>query len=311
MVVAFTSGIISAISTHMSEIGMQIREINDFLKGSEIHQKSLFTNGSVEALVVSEALNKVAAASHGCIKFVRISDWEELAAERIDLPSDCGRITKLSWTNDGQIMLVTTSMGQVFGFLTIIPSLYDSSGGYASLLSSLSEVSIIDCCNKNSIMTKFNLDIEPSSLKLGINHIAVGISNNIFYYKWASDSKTLTSKTRNHNELSVCVDSVLCCKREYFGTVKMTVLNSRWTAVLSEGKCTLHEIEGGGRSDDKRFPETESDKAIVFIAMTEQFLLLVDTQGKLRYYYIEFSNFISEFRPNNPIVKVINCFCIF
>lgn len=35
----------------------------------------------------------------------------------------------------------------------------------------------------------------------------------------------------------------LVCKREYFGTIKQVAMNDEWTAVLSEGKVTLHMIE--------------------------------------------------------------------
>ena len=50
--------------------------------------------------------------------------------------------------------------------------------------------------------------------------------------------------------------------------------------------------------------------------MTEQFLLLVDTAGRLRYYLIEENTVITEFRPENPIVRVFpnksgtKCVCL-
>ena len=41
----------------------------------------------------------------------------------------------------------------------------------------------------------------------------------------------------------------LSCKREYFGTIKQVVMNDVWTAVLSEGKVSLHLIEDESAPD--------------------------------------------------------------
>lgn len=110
------------------------------------------------------------------------------------------------------------------------------------------------------------------------------------YYRW----KESTNQT-------------LVCKREYFSTIKQVVINDKWTAVLSDGCVTLHIIEAemyGGNSDDRKFPANDSDKSIAHIHLTDQFLIMVDTSGNLRYYLIEENQVISEFSPENPIEKV-------
>ncbi len=139
-------------------------------------------------MVVSDSLNKIAVAAQGTIECVRISHWEEHTNEKLDIPPECGKITKLLWSSDGQILIATTTMGHVIGYLTIIPSLYDAVGPYAGILTSLSEVSILDCPNNNTLVNRLNLDIEPTFLKLGKQHIAVASNNNIFYYTWSPDS---------------------------------------------------------------------------------------------------------------------------
>ena len=292
MVVGFTNGIVSAISTHMREIG------------NEIHQKVLFPHQPIEALIVSDELSKIAAASQGTIKFVSLSDWEELSHETITLPADCGSVTSLSWTSDGQILVVCTSVGHTFGFLTVTPSLFDADQGFAAILTSLSEISIFDCVNKNALTTRLLLEIEPATLKLAEEHLAVASANMILYYRWAI--------AKGHHPLP---EPKLICKRDYFGTIKQIVLNEKWTAVLSDGKCTLHLIESEG-VDDKRFPQNDSEKPINFIAMTKDFLLMIDTVGRLKYYFLYEEAFIAEYRPENPIVKVFpnhtgtKCICI-
>lgn len=99
----------------------------------------------------------------------------------------------------------------------------------------------------------------------------------------------------------------LVCKREYFSNIKEVAINDRWTAVLSEGKCTLHIIEAdqnGGSSDDRKFPQYDSDKPIKSIHLTDEFLIMVDISGKLKYYLIDESTVISEYNPENPIEKI-------
>lgn len=88
------------------------------------------------------------------------------------------------WSKDGTIMTITTINGYFFGFLTVVPSLCAACDNYAALLSSLTEISVVDCGRNNMIVAKTQLEVEPSFLNLGPNHFAVGINNAIWYFKW-------------------------------------------------------------------------------------------------------------------------------
>ena len=72
----------------------------------------------------------------------------------------------------------------------------------------------------------------------------------------------------------------------------------------------------GGNSDDRKFPQYDSDQPIARIHLTEEFLIMIDISGKLKYYLIEENQVISEFNPENPIEKVFpnrsgtKCICI-
>jgi WD repeat-containing protein 19 len=113
-----------------------------------------------------------------------MTDWAEIVTERLEITKSAGKITNLHWSKDGSIMTVTTGSGYFFGFLTVVPSLCSACDIHAALLSSLTEISIVDCGRNNMIVAKTNLDIEPAFLKLGPSHFAVGINNSIWYYKW-------------------------------------------------------------------------------------------------------------------------------
>ena len=136
----------------------------------------------------------MAVASLGCIKFYHMGTWAEDTADRIDIQKSTGQITNMHWTLDGSIMSITTSMGYFIGFLTVVPQLYSSYKSYAALLSSLTEVSVIDCARNNMIIGKAELEIEPQHINIGPDHFAVGINDSVWYYRWrpigASDITT-------------------------------------------------------------------------------------------------------------------------
>ena len=98
----------------------------------------------------------------GVIKFYSTNDWVEQVRERLEITKSAGRITQLNFSKDGTILSVTTSNGYFFGFLTQIPSVCSASDNYAALLSSLTEISVVDCVKNNMIVAKATLDVEPS-----------------------------------------------------------------------------------------------------------------------------------------------------
>jgi WD repeat-containing protein 19 len=90
----------------------------------------------------------------------------------------------MHWTKDGSIMSVTTSGGYFFGFLTVVPHIFSAFHQYAAILSSLTEVSVIDCSRNNMIIGKADLEIEPQHISIGPDHFAVGINDSVWYYRW-------------------------------------------------------------------------------------------------------------------------------
>jgi len=91
-----------------------------------------------------------------------MSDWTECVADRIEITKSCGKITRIDWTKDGSILTVTTSNGYFLGFLTVIPNIFASYETNVALLSSLTEISVVDCAQNNMAISKTELEIEPS-----------------------------------------------------------------------------------------------------------------------------------------------------
>lgn len=262
---------------------------------------------AIEQIAYNDGLKKVAVASMGTIKFYSVGTWQEETADRIEITKSSGAITQLHWTKDGSIVSVTTAAGYFLGFLTVVPQLYSAYKSYCALLSSLTEISVVDCARNNMIIGKTELEIEPHHLNIGPDHLAVGINDTVWYYRW-----------RPIGAIDITSQSMiqLVCKRDYMGVVKKVVMNDQWAAALTEGQVFLHQLE-----DDveqmRKFPHNKQQEvAIVNVAMAGDFLLMIDAQGKLKYYLINDNATILEHRSDNPIVNVFpnqsgtKCICM-
>jgi len=124
-------------------------------------------------------------------------------------------------------MTLTTSGGYFLGFLTVIPQLFSAHRQYAALLSSLTEVSVVDCSRNNMVVGKSELEIEPHHINIGPEHFAVGINDGVWFYRWRPMG--------SNGEVSGGSMFHLVCKRDYTGTVKKVVMNDNWAAALSDG----------------------------------------------------------------------------
>lgn len=76
-----------------------------------------------------------------------------------------------------------------------------------------------------------NLESEPGIIALGSQYLATSMNNNVWYYAWNNKDVTGLSK--------------LIHKRDYFFSVKYILLNSKWSALYTEGKCVVHPITAG------------------------------------------------------------------
>lgn len=72
-----------------------------------------------------------------------LAQWEESESKPVRLPNDCGTVTDMSWTDDGQIMTVSTSRGRVYNFLAQMPIVHDACGPNVAYQSSLREITVV------------------------------------------------------------------------------------------------------------------------------------------------------------------------
>ena len=110
ILVGFTEGYVAHISTHL-------KELRDEVSSEKIFQTTL------DALCTNDHLHKVAVAGEGMVKIYNLSTWKELKAERIELPKNAGKVTKIAWASNGQFLIISTTGGLLLGYLTSVPHL--------------------------------------------------------------------------------------------------------------------------------------------------------------------------------------------
>ncbi|CAG9314821.1 unnamed protein product [Blepharisma stoltei] len=278
IIAGFSEGWVVAITTHLAEMGNEINSVKLF-------------NTTLDAICVCKSLGKVAIAGDNSIRILALSNFKESRSDKIELAFEDGRITKMYWTDDGQILTAATTGGKLLNFLMIMPSLSSSFGTLVGLLTSLTEISVIECSGGVRVINKVTLETEPSIMCLGPFHIGVGINASVWYYRWRDHKKDL-------------IDGGVCVrKRDYRGSAKSMVINHAWTATLSDGICSLHLIENDDPKAEKQFPEGNDEK-VACIAMSPSFLFIGDASNRIRCFSLEDMNFVSEYRMESPIAAV-------
>ncbi|ELT93993.1 hypothetical protein CAPTEDRAFT_173399 [Capitella teleta] len=276
VMIGFSQGYFVVISTHMKEIGQELFQVRN-------HKDSLNSIG------ISLALNKAASAGDNCIKIHDLSDLKEMYAI-INL-EDERNLDRIQWTDDGQLLAVSTQRGSIHVYLTKLPILGAAHQTRLVYLTSLLEVTLQDSVQGEQPMP-IAIDVEPSFLGLGPFHLAVGMNNRAWFYL-LTDSGPEKLKDR-----------------EYLGTVQTCRLNADYAAVSFEGKVNLHLIEADGASvNDERetrlFPDKEQeDQKITCHDLTQEFLVYATDIGSIYYFFIEDWQFVNEYRHITGIRRI-------
>jgi len=278
LIAGCSEGWIVAVSTNFSEIGTELRSAKLF-------------NINLDCLCVCKSLEKAAVAGENTVKIVPLNTFKEIKSEKIELPFDAGKVIHMHWTENGQILSVATSVGRVFNYLMVVPSLSRACGTTVALLSSINEISLVEVAGGVRISNKINLEIEPSIITLGKNHLAAAINTTVWYYRWKdSEGQGIPG--------GVCVE-----KRDYRGSVEQVQINSDWSACLCDGHVSLHKIETSNSGQETYFPQ-QSEAPVVSIAMTSHFLFMADKDNKVKCFCLEEGNYVAETRMDVPVSAI-------
>ncbi|CAG0921516.1 unnamed protein product [Notodromas monacha] len=217
VLLGFSQGYFVAISTHMKEIGQELFQARN-------HRDSLTD------IAVNAALGKAASCGDNQIKIHELSDLREVS-EVVSLDEERA-IDGVAWSDDGQLLAVSTPKGNLHVFLSKLPMLGEAVGAQAVYLTGLDTVTIRRIDAESGLEWTRRLDVEPTFLGIGPTHYAAGMNNRVWFYALGPPDK---------------VSGGLGAKRfvkdkEYAGNVTSVKLNEVYAAVLHDGKVLLHLV---------------------------------------------------------------------
>uniref|UniRef100_A0A8D3DJB4 WD repeat domain 19 n=1 Tax=Scophthalmus maximus TaxID=52904 RepID=A0A8D3DJB4_SCOMX len=244
ILIGFSHGYFVVISTHAREIGGELYQAHN-------HKDSL------NSVAISPALNKAASCGDNSIKIHELSELKDIS-NVVRLDDETKGLDQLSWTDDGQLLAVSTQRGTLHVFLTKLPILGDSFGTRLAYLTSLLEVTVSNQVDGETPVA-IEVDVEPTFIAVGPYHVAVGMNNRAWFYAFV-DLEPGFKKLKEF---------------EYLGTIARMCLNSDYAAALFEGKVQLHMIESKDHEERKQmklFPDDDRQGRILCHALTADFL---------------------------------------
>ncbi|XP_071847434.1 WD repeat-containing protein 19-like isoform X2 [Apostichopus japonicus] len=268
IMIGFSSGFFVVISTHRKEIGQELFQARN-------HKDSL------TGIAISLSLNKAASCGDNTVRIHDLSELKEIYSI-ITIEDATKGLGGLSWTEDGQLLAVSTQQGSLHVFLTKLPILGDACSTRLAYLTSLLEVTVVNQVEQEPAIP-IEIEVEPTFLSLGQFHLVVGMNNRAWFYLLGDKGP---EKLKD---------------REYLGTITSMSLNADYAAVLMENKVQLHLIESEGTGDNEEretrlFPDKDSNSQVTCQALTAEFLVYGTNTGELYFFYIEDWSVVNEFR---------------
>eukprot|EP00818_Percolomonas_sp_WS_P009034 CAMPEP_0117447486 /NCGR_PEP_ID=MMETSP0759-20121206/6902_1 /TAXON_ID=63605 /ORGANISM="Percolomonas cosmopolitus, Strain WS" /LENGTH=1376 /DNA_ID=CAMNT_0005239827 /DNA_START=113 /DNA_END=4243 /DNA_ORIENTATION=+ len=273
VMLGFSLGFVVIVSTHLEEIG---NEVN----ACQLHDDQL------SDITYNDAIKMGASVGNNMVKVFNmdmshLSDFDESQADRFELEDEYGSLDRVQWTEDGQILTVSSRSGSIYTFLTSIPVLNDSHGSRVLYLTSLSELCIKDIVT-DQVIARFEIGIEPSFVCLGPRFAAVGLNNSVSFYKYAKGTgKFLGDKS-------------------YKGNVQSVKIGNSYAAILHSGSISLQLIEFREELQDRKekfFPEEAiEDIEVTSMALTNDFLIYSTNRGNIVYFSLQDWTVVNNFR---------------
>uniref|UniRef100_A0A672JFN3 WD repeat-containing protein 19 n=1 Tax=Salarias fasciatus TaxID=181472 RepID=A0A672JFN3_SALFA len=276
ILIGFSHGYFVVISTHIREIGNELYQAHN-------HKDCL------NSVAISSALNKAASCGDNSIKIHELSDLKDIS-NIVQLDDETKGLDQLNWTDDGQLLAISTQKGTLHVFLTRLPILGDSFGTRLAYLTSLLEVTVSNQVEGESTVA-IQVEVEPSVIAVGPYHVAVGMNNRAWFY-------ALTDEKPGYQKLKDV---------EYLGTIVSLCLNSDYAAALFEGKVQLHMIEGKDHDEKKQmklFPDDERKGRILCHALTADFLYYGTDSGNVVCVMVEDWETVSSYSHSVGVRKV-------
>ncbi|PAA79483.1 hypothetical protein BOX15_Mlig021619g2, partial [Macrostomum lignano] len=278
IMIGFSQGYFVIISTHMKEIGQELFQAQD-------HKNNL------SSVAISTSLGRCASAGDDRVRIRDLNEPSDLVS--IITLEDEKSVGRVEWTEDGQLLAVATPKGSLHIFLTKLPMLGVACQTRIAYLTSLLEVTLVDPVDTSVQAKNLSVEVEPTFIGLGPEHLAVGMNNRIWFHR-ISESGIVPQSSE-----------------EYLGTVTSVKLNSEYAAALFEGKVMLHVLEGestGARDEERErrlFPDKSlGNMKITCHDLTPDFLIFGTDTGSVYFFYMEDWEFSHDIKHTCGIKKI-------
>jgi len=255
LAIAFDTGRLIGVSTHIAEIGTEIFNIQDH---SEFCSSMKLTNDGI----------KLATAGEDSIRVHSVANMK-VTDSIIPIPDEtAGGFRAIQWSDNGALIAALSNSGSIYVFLTELTVMGQSCGNKLAYLSSLSEMTLFE---PNSDSKNIKLGMEPSFVGLGPADLCYGFNN----------------KAKFHQ-----LDDGSVSEKEYVGSVKrVSVGNDYAVGLLSDGRLQLHLIVDDGMTPErsvKIFPDGKSqDGNIIAAEIRGEMLIYATSGGKLRFFLLD------------------------
>lgn len=292
ILIGFSEGYFVQISTHIKEVGQELfqcKNHKDFLSD----------------IAYSMVLGKVASCGDNKVKIHDVSNLTEV--ETVITIEDDPRVERMAWSDDGQLLAVTTSGGSVKTYLSKLPKLVVANNGKIAILTSLNQVSVylrsIERKGIPWISFSIETEIEPSFLNMGPYHVAVGMNNRVWVYG-------LNPSVNKAHTLVYKPDFL--GDKEYLGTITSVLLNANYCSVLVNARIQLHYLGDNQKTipetfvdkESKLFPDSGEKYTIITQALSEDFLFFATNEFELKIYSLSEWKFVSNYKHSDKIKSI-------
>jgi WD repeat-containing protein 19 len=277
--IGFTKGFISIISTHMTEIKNEVNSLQPFRSG-------------LDDLAACEEINRLAVAGENSVKIYDTNTWTEIVEEKIEISNQAGRISKVQWSSTGQILIVSTFLGNIFAFNVIVNENFAESKNLFTTLCSLNEICTYEVAQPHNIQKIYQVQLqeEPRTFAVSQTYLAANLGMKIQIFN--------AEQIKNIKE-----GQAPSTIKDFSSVVSFIALNKEYLAILSEGR--IHLLRIGTDTVEKIFPLKDTDDQIIHVALTDNFLIYSDSNNKIKVYHLkENCANICDFKFDHPIRKI-------
>ena len=261
LVCGFAQGNITVVSTHNKEIGNEVSMMKS-------HRDAL------SALTVNKAIQKGCSIGDNTVRVFDLDDMHlsEQRSEKYEFDSEFGALSQCGWTEDGQILTVSSRNGSVYAFVTRIPVMSASHANLIAYFSSLREVCVRDIVAGHDV-AKIEVEVEPSFVALSQACVAVGSLNQTWFYGFDPSSVNQTKCPKiGFHEASNVVKSA-CCSGQYGAVLYKDLGKSEVFLLDPKG------VSAGSTNDEWRFPDKKDHGKVTAHAMTDNFYIFGTGNG--------------------------------